>query len=29
MHFRPRDHAGDADAESDAIAAALLDKYFP
>jgi N-acetylmuramoyl-L-alanine amidase len=29
MHFRPRDYTGDADAESDAIAAALLDKYFP
>jgi N-acetylmuramoyl-L-alanine amidase len=29
MHFRPSDYAGDADAESDAIAAALLDKYFP
>ncbi|KND59366.1 N-acetylmuramoyl-L-alanine amidase [Candidatus Burkholderia verschuerenii] len=29
MHFRPSDHAGNADAESDAIAQALLDKYFP
>ena len=29
MHFRPSDYAGDADAESDAIAQALLDKYFP
>ena len=29
MHFRPADYAGNADAESDAIAAALLDKYFP
>jgi N-acetylmuramoyl-L-alanine amidase len=29
MHFRPADYAGDADQESDAIAAALLDKYFP
>ncbi len=29
MHFRPFDYAGNADAESDAIAAALLDKYFP
>ncbi|MDN7703319.1 N-acetylmuramoyl-L-alanine amidase [Burkholderia semiarida] len=29
MHFRPSDYAGDPDAESDAIAQALLDKYFP
>ncbi|MGA7814594.1 N-acetylmuramoyl-L-alanine amidase [Caballeronia sp.] len=29
MHFRPSDYAGNADAETDAIAAALLDKYFP
>jgi N-acetylmuramoyl-L-alanine amidase len=29
MHFRPSDYTGGADAESDAIAAALLDKYFP
>jgi N-acetylmuramoyl-L-alanine amidase len=29
MHFRPTDYAGNADAETDAIAAALLDKYFP
>ncbi|KUZ74096.1 N-acetylmuramoyl-L-alanine amidase [Burkholderia ubonensis] len=29
MHFRPSDYTGDADAESDAIAQALLDKYFP
>jgi N-acetylmuramoyl-L-alanine amidase len=29
MHFRPADHAGNADAETDAIAQALLDKYFP
>ncbi|KGC03311.1 N-acetylmuramoyl-L-alanine amidase AmiD [Burkholderia multivorans] len=29
MHFRPSDYAGDADAETDAIAQALLDKYFP
>ena len=29
MHFRPSDCAGNADAESDAIAQALLDKYFP
>lgn len=29
MHFRPSDHAGNPDAESDAIAQALLDKYFP
>ncbi|CDY75631.1 N-acetylmuramoyl-L-alanine amidase [Caballeronia glathei] len=29
MHFRPADYAGNPDAESDAIAAALLDKYFP
>ncbi|WP_404980431.1 N-acetylmuramoyl-L-alanine amidase [Caballeronia sp. LZ019] len=28
MHFRPSDYAGDADAQSDAIAQALLDKYF-
>jgi N-acetylmuramoyl-L-alanine amidase len=29
MHFRPSDYAGNPDAETDAIAAALLDKYFP
>ncbi|WP_244828055.1 N-acetylmuramoyl-L-alanine amidase [Caballeronia sp. TF1N1] len=29
MHFRPSDYAGDADAESDAIASALIDKYLP
>ncbi|AOJ76285.1 N-acetylmuramoyl-L-alanine amidase [Burkholderia ubonensis] len=29
MHFRPSGYAGDPDAESDAIAQALLDKYFP
>jgi len=29
MHFRPSDYAGNPDAESDAIAQALLDKYFP
>jgi N-acetylmuramoyl-L-alanine amidase len=29
MHFRPSDCAGNADAESDAIAQALLDKYLP
>jgi len=29
MHFRPRDYAGNADAETDAIAQALLDKYLP
>jgi N-acetylmuramoyl-L-alanine amidase len=28
MHFRPSDYAGNADAQSDAIAQALLDKYF-
>jgi N-acetylmuramoyl-L-alanine amidase len=28
MHFRPSDYAGRPDAESDAIAAALLDKYL-
>lgn len=28
MHFRASDYAGDADAETDAIAQALLDKYF-
>ncbi|KAG8153098.1 N-acetylmuramoyl-L-alanine amidase [Burkholderia catarinensis] len=28
MHFRPSDYAGDPDAETDAIAQALLDKYF-
>ncbi|BBU27746.1 N-acetylmuramoyl-L-alanine amidase [Burkholderia sp. THE68] len=28
MHFRPSNYAGDADAESDAIAQALLDKYI-
>jgi N-acetylmuramoyl-L-alanine amidase len=29
MHFRPSDYAGNPDAETDAIGAALLDKYFP
>jgi N-acetylmuramoyl-L-alanine amidase len=29
MHFRPRDYAGNPDAETDAIAQALLDKYMP
>ncbi|RQR50133.1 N-acetylmuramoyl-L-alanine amidase [Burkholderia sp. Bp9125] len=29
MHFRPSDCAGNPDAETDAIAQALLDKYFP
>ena len=29
MHFRPADYAGNPDAETDAIAAALLDKYLP
>ncbi|KVH32754.1 N-acetylmuramoyl-L-alanine amidase [Burkholderia cepacia] len=29
MHFRPADYAGNPDAETDAIAQALLDKYFP
>ncbi|MBR8457130.1 N-acetylmuramoyl-L-alanine amidase [Burkholderia dolosa] len=29
MHFRPSDYAGDPDAQTDAIAQALLDKYFP
>ncbi|WP_323118096.1 N-acetylmuramoyl-L-alanine amidase [Burkholderia alba] len=29
MHFRPSDYAGNPDAQSDAIAQALLDKYFP
>jgi N-acetylmuramoyl-L-alanine amidase len=29
MHFRPRDYAGNPDAETDAIAGALLDKYMP
>jgi N-acetylmuramoyl-L-alanine amidase len=29
MHFRPADYSGDADAQTDAIAQALLDKYFP
>jgi N-acetylmuramoyl-L-alanine amidase len=28
MHFRPRDYAGNPDAETDAIAQALLDKYL-
>ncbi|MBR8059244.1 N-acetylmuramoyl-L-alanine amidase [Burkholderia dolosa] len=28
MHFRPSDYAGDPDAQTDAIAQALLDKYF-
>jgi N-acetylmuramoyl-L-alanine amidase len=29
MHFRPADYSGDADAQTEAIAEALLDKYFP
>ncbi|MGH8778804.1 N-acetylmuramoyl-L-alanine amidase [Paraburkholderia sp.] len=29
MHFRPADYSGHADAETDAIAQALLDKYLP
>jgi N-acetylmuramoyl-L-alanine amidase len=29
MHFRPTDYAGNPDAQTDAIAAALLDKYLP
>ncbi|VWB77369.1 N-acetylmuramoyl-L-alanine amidase [Burkholderia lata] len=29
MHFRPSGYAGNPDAETDAIAQALLDKYFP
>lgn len=29
MHFRPRDYSGTPDAETDAIAQALLDKYMP
>ncbi|AOJ31367.1 N-acetylmuramoyl-L-alanine amidase [Burkholderia metallica] len=29
MHFRPTDYAGNPDAETEAIAQALLDKYFP
>lgn len=29
MHFRPTDYAGNPDAETDAIAQALLDKYMP
>jgi N-acetylmuramoyl-L-alanine amidase len=29
MHFRPRDHAGDPDAETEAIATALLYRYPP
>lgn len=29
MHFRPSDYAGNADAQTNAIAQALLDKYFP
>lgn len=29
MHFRPADYSGHADAETDAIAQALLDKYVP
>jgi N-acetylmuramoyl-L-alanine amidase len=29
MHFRPRDYSGNPDAETDAIAQALLDKYLP
>ena len=29
MHFRPRDYAGAPDAQTDAIAQALLDKYLP
>ena len=28
MHFRPRDYAGNPDAETEAIADALLDKYI-
>lgn len=27
MHFRPSDYSGNADAETEAIAQALLDKY--
>lgn len=29
MHFRPRDYSGTPDAETDAIAQALIDKYLP
>lgn len=29
MHFRPADYSGNPDAQTDAIAQALLDKYFP
>jgi N-acetylmuramoyl-L-alanine amidase len=29
MHFRPRDYAGNPDAETDALAQSLLDKYTP
>jgi len=29
MHFRPRDYSGTPDAETDAIAQALLDRYLP
>jgi N-acetylmuramoyl-L-alanine amidase len=29
MHFRPADYSGKPDAQTDAIAQALLDKYFP
>ncbi|MPW19849.1 N-acetylmuramoyl-L-alanine amidase [Paraburkholderia sp. CNPSo 3157] len=29
MHFRPADYSGDPDAQTDAIAQALLDKYMP
>jgi len=29
MHFRPRDYSGTPDAQTDAIAQALLDKYLP
>lgn len=29
MHFRPADYAGDADAETEALASALLEKYAP
>jgi N-acetylmuramoyl-L-alanine amidase len=29
MHFRPQDYAGNPDAQTDAIAQALIDKYMP
>ncbi|WP_439899841.1 N-acetylmuramoyl-L-alanine amidase [Paraburkholderia phymatum] len=29
MHFRPADYSGDPDAQTDAVAQALLDKYMP